>query len=215
MTRRWAGALCLVVALSGCKDDARDGAPSEDAGPALPPPVFEDPASGARFSWPPTWRRVAASSAPDEDQVVTLARVERHGLTTLVPPRAVLTLEPTTLTEPELAQRKVKNLLEARLDAQGAQIRRISLLKHSADGRPVGVLDALYAVPVPDRDPASIRHRSVVALVPVGEGSLAILTLTATYLADDHDRVGSEVDALLNSLGFTAPRAEPAVDRGG
>ncbi|MCA9555391.1 MAG: hypothetical protein KC933_35505 [Myxococcales bacterium] len=206
----------LALWAAGCKDDAPAPPPAaEDASAPVAMPVFEDPSTGARFSWPPTWRRVAAADTPDEDSVTQLARVERVGLASPVAPRVVLSAEPTTLTDPELAHRKVKNLLEAQLDGQGAKVRRISLLKHHVDGQPVGVLDVLYAVPVPDRDPVAVRHRSMVALVHTGEGSLAILTLTATYLAGDHDRVGTEVDAILHSLGLAPPPPAPSPDRGG
>lgn len=233
MRRAARGLVVALALLAGCKDAPEEAGP--DAGATSGPvavPVFEDPGTGARFSWPPTWRRVAAAGTPDADGVTALVRVERVGLASPVAPRVVMSLEPTTLSDPDLAHRKVKNLLEAQLDAQGAKVRRISLLKHHADGQPLGVLDVLYAVPVPERDPVAVRHRSMVALVPAGpprpppasgEGALAILTLTATYLAGDHDRVGAEVDAILHSLGFSAPTPAqtptptpaPTPDRGG
>lgn len=200
--------LCLCV-LAACTDEsAAPDAGITDAEIAVSP-VFDDPKSKVRFTWPHTWRRATAPSAPDDNGVLTLAKVERtrpNG--SLVSPRLVLTLEPTTLEDADVAARRVKNVLEAQLGAAGAKVRRVSMSKRAVQGRLLTFMDLSYAVSAGQAAPTTIRHRSLLALGEFGQGSLAILTLTATYLGRDHDLVGPEVDAVFESL--TLPLEAPA-----
>lgn len=213
--RAWLRALAglsLGAALwVGCSEPAPpDAGVVPDA--AAPLPVFEDPQTQTRFSWPHTWSRASAPTRADDDGVVILAKVLRVPTTHRVPARIELTLEPTTLEEQDLAARRVKNVLEAQLEAAGAKVRRVSLSKRAVQGRLLGVLDLTYAVSAGTREPTLVRHRSLIALGPFGQATLAILTLTATYVAQDHDLVGPEVDAVFESLTLPLPPA-PAPDR--
>jgi len=207
-------ALALVLAQgAGCKDEPTEVTEAADAAATEPASsVFEDPGTRARLSWPGTWSRVGAPPEGPDEAVRTLARIERSETNSPVRPRAVLTKEATTLADVELAARRTKNVVEAQLESNGAKVRRVSLSRRVTEGRPLGVVDLTYAVPVKAGDPVEVRHRSLVAHVRGAEGSLAILTLTATYLARDHHFVGPEVDAIFDAFSVPLP-AVPPLDR--
>ncbi len=201
--------LCaLLLSGTACTDDPVPDAGVVDAEVTIKP-VFEDPDTGIRFSWPTTWGRVAEDRAPDADGVKTLGKIVRKRTATPVAPRLILTTEPTTLDTSDLAARRTKNVLQAQLESAGAKVRRVGLSQRPLQGRMVGVLDLSYAVAVPDGAPTTIRHRSMIALSQTKAGEAVIITLTATYLAKDHGLVGPEVDAIFDSFSISSPSAPP------
>lgn len=202
------GLALLALGATGCPDEGAepDERAGEDAAVAVSP-TFVDDALGVRFSWPATWSRVGAVDAaaePDADGVVVLAKIVRVSKAR-VPPRVELTMEPTTLDDPRLAARRVKNVLEAKLEESGAEVRRVSVSERRVGADLFGRIDLRYAVPVPPKASVGVHHRSVVAVRADPEGSLAILTLTATYLARDAESVRQEVEGILQSLTLAPP----------
>lgn len=203
--RRAALAL-LLVASAACKDEAE----TPDAGPqirklravdqgvslVLPMGWVEDP-----VDTDPLVKDAPTALAPGQ-RVRTVARGHRvpSDRPFLVAPRVVITVEPTARKNPEEAFRAAMEDLKKLDQRDNVEITRSAMSTRFMGPEPIGDLEIAYEIRAGEAPPQEVVQRSLVILRRPQEGSRAIVTVTATYLAKDAETVSSEVQAILNSL---------------
>ncbi len=193
--RRLAVAACLTLFFFGCKESKDDVV---DVGG-----VRYLKAGDLQVVLLPGW--IESPSSPTTPEFEATAR--RIDPAMKVAPKLVFTRQATDANSPDDAFAEVKAELEALGEKPNVTIERTQMVTRVLPFGSVADIDLRYrfdskATPKPTR----LVHRSLVSLRSMNETELAIVTLTATYLADDANRVAAEVDTIFESLEMaTAP----------
>ena len=201
-------ALLLSLALLSCKDEAEQAPP--DAGTVAPRSIGAKDL-GVQVSLPVGWiedrvesQSSSAQAGPSvglkEAQTVAQARRVSTGKPFLVAPKVVITVEPTARKNPqEVFQQTLDDLKQ--LDSNpNVGVTRTALSSRFVGREQVGDLEMAYFVRSTGAAPREVVHRSLIVLRRPPEGSRAIVTITATYLAENAEMVSAEVQAIMSSL---------------
>src|SRR5687767_6164886 len=193
--------------MGACKDEAEEAVP--DAG--VKTRSIGAPDLGVSVMLPLGWveDRIEASSAENsggpsimskEVRTTGQARRVSTGKPFLVPPRLVVTVETTARRNPqEVFQQTLDDL--KKLDADpNVGVTRSALSSRFVGREQVGDLEMAYFVRAGKAPPAEVVHRSLMVLRQPPSGSRAIISVTATYLAEDAETVSAEVQAIMSSL---------------
>ena len=201
-------AILLALALAcGCKGEAVETV--VDAGPKYRSIGAAD--LGVFVMLPTGWAedRVEASSIDTgggpsimSKEVRTRAQARRvsTGKPFLVAPKLVVTVEPTARRFPQDVFQQTLDDLKKLEAAANVGVTRSALSSRFVGREQVGDLEVAYFVKVKGSVPVEVVHRSLIILRQPPEGSRAIITVTATYLADDAQIVSAEVQAIMSSL---------------
>ncbi len=202
-------ALFLLFALSACKEEAKPVA--EDAGPLR---AFGAEAAGVFVTLPMGWVQDMVDAAPalgadgspsvttraESVQVVAQAHRVGMGKSFLVPPRLVVTVEPTARKNPQEVFDQTLQDLKSLDSAANVGLTRSAMSSRFVGREEVGDVEIAYLVRAGSAPPKEVVHRSLVVLRRPPEGSRVIVTLSATYLAEDAETVSAEVQAIMSSL---------------
>lgn len=206
MRRR--AALLAFSLLSSCKDEAEPTTP-EAGVVALRSIGAKD--LGVYVSLPVGWAEEGVESqAPTKEggpsvglkEAKTVAQARRVSTQRpfLVAPKVVVTVEPTVRKNPEEVFQETLDDLKQLDSNPNVGVTRTALSSRFVGRDQVGDLEMAYFVRSGDAPPREVVHRSLIVLRRPPEGSRAIVTVTATYLADDAEEVSAEIQAIMSSL---------------
>jgi hypothetical protein len=133
-------------------------------------------------------------------RTTAMARRVSTGKAFLVAPKLVVTVETTARKNPqEVFQKTLDDLKQ--LDADpNVGVTRSAMSSRFVGREQVGDLEMAYFVRAGSAPPKEVVHRSLIVLRRPPEGSRAIVTVTATYLAEDAETVSAEVQAIMSSI---------------
>lgn len=201
--------LLLLVPIGACKGEAEPSLP--DAGSHAR--SLEAPEVGVRVTLPTGWvedpvaaKPLANASTPSvmskQEAVRTVAQARRVSAEKpfLVAPKVVITVEPTARKNPQEVFDQTLTDLKKLDSAANVGVTRSAMSSRFVGREQVGDLEIAYLVRAGDKPPKEVVHRSLVVLRRPPEGSRAIVTITATYLAEDAETVSAEVQAIMSSL---------------
>ncbi len=183
------------LGLLGCPPD--DPLVSPDAG-ARPPALTSET---ARFRLPLIGSWTVTDPRPTEAPVVALAAARRaqvDGLSLAVAPRIEVTIEPTVAAEPESAFRMIKGDVELIGSKPDVRLLRSALGLRPVGAELVGDLDVRYRVG--GAAGREVRQRALLVYRTTRSGTGRVLTITASYMARDEDKIGPEVQRMFAML---------------
>ena len=146
----------------------------------------------------PGWIVVPPAVARPPLEQVAAARRTATTAPFEISPRIEVTAEPTLARDPESAFQGIKADIEG-LDRQPS----VQLLRSSLGFRPVGpemVGDLNVRYRVGGAEGRQVRHRSLLVWRPGPSGEATVLSITATFLARDLERVAPEVQRMFTNL---------------
>jgi type II secretory pathway component GspD/PulD (secretin) len=199
--------LLLVALLGACKEEATP----ESTDAAAVARSFGAQELGVFVTLPMGWVEDAVEANPTsakeatpavvtkEIRTVAQARRVSTGKAFLVSPKLVVTIEPTARKNPqEVFEQTLADL--KKLDAAAdVGVVRSTMSSRFVGREQVGELEIAYFVRAGD-SAKEVIHRSLLVLRRPPEGSRAIVTLTATYLAEDAETVSAEIQSIMSSL---------------
>ena len=194
-------ALGLGLLLLGCKEEKR---PPEAADAGAQVHRLAD--EGVSILLPIGWLSQPETKGPSVtrrgDQVRTVGRARRvpSGRPFVVPPKVVITVEPTSRVDPDEVFRTTMEDLRRLGESPGVTIQRSALSTRFLGTTRAGEIELSYQIRAGKAPPQDVVHRSTVILRRPKEGSRVIVTVTATYLAADEQLVSTEVQSIMNSL---------------
>ena len=128
----------------------------------------------------------------------------------MVAPRIEITVEPTFATDAESAYRSIKADLEGIGRRPDATMVRSSLGFRPVGPDLVGDLNARYRLGKEDRS-LEVRHRSLLVWRRAANGDISVLSITATYLTADVERIAPEIQRMFAGLELLdAPDGGPS-----
>ncbi len=202
--RAWALAAALLL-VAGCKEEKEAETPERDAGAQLT--ALEVLDLGVRVPLLSSWRAVAADETDDEGaRTVAAARRLPERKPFLAVPRLALTVQETVMQEPEPIFRDTLQELKSIGTKQNVQVIRTALSSRPIAGGTIGDIEMVYTLIGPNQTSKTIVHRSIVALRTRSDESRAIVTATATYLQQDRELVGAEVQVMLDGFELFKPQ---------
>jgi hypothetical protein len=199
--------LLLLLAVGACKEEASQEVP--DAGPA--PRAFGARDLGVFVTLPTGWAEDSVDEGSSGAQngtpsvmtkeVRTVARAHRvsTGKTFLVPPKLVVTVEPTARKNPQEVFEQTLVDLKKLDGAADVGVVRSAMSSRFVGREQVGEIEIAYFVRAGGAA-KEVIHRSLLVLRRPPEGSRAIVTVTATYLAQDQETVSAELQSIMSSL---------------
>lgn len=201
---RIALAFVALALVTGCKDEPKPETTERDAGPQIT--ALESLELGVRVPLLSSWR--AGPTSPEEDGARTVAAARRlpERKPFLAVPRLVLTVQETVMQEPEPIFRDTLQELKSIGTKKNVQIIRTALSSRPIAGGTIGDIEMVYTLIGPNQTSKTIVHRSIVALRTRSDESRAIVTATATYLQQDRDLVGAEVQVMLDGFELFPPQ---------
>lgn len=193
--------LCLVFA---CKKDEPEAPP--DAGPD--PTEVSFPDQGFALTLLPTWIPGEVPKSQTEVKILLDARRAPVGRPYLVAPRLVITVEPTGSDHPRRsAERALDDLQELEHKKQLRLTRKVTGERRYGEELAVD-LEVAYEVQAPGAPVfREIVQRSLFVFRRLPDGSRAIVTLTATFLAEDAALLLPETEQTWSGLRLTDPGA--------
>lgn len=201
---KWAlgAALLLVLGASACKKSEPELTP--DAGPE--PFHLDEPELGLHLSLSPTWVLGPIKGGNSELRVLVDARRAPVGHPYLVAPRLVITVEPTGADGPRPpAERALGDLVELEHQGQLKLTRKVTGERRYGEELAVD-LEVAYEVKAPGvESPREVTQRSLFIFRRLPDGTRAIVTLTATFLAEDAALLLPETEATWSGIRLTPP----------
>ena len=200
-------AAVLLLLCAACKGEAEPAAP--DAGP--PARSIGVPELGVHLMLPMGWVEDPVESSPTSShenapsvitrEVRTVAQARRVAQSRpfLVAPRIAITVEPTARRIPQEVFDQTLSDLKKLDSAENVGLTRTAMSSRFVGRDQVGDIELAYFVRSGAK-PREVIMRSLIVLRSPPEGSRAIVTINATYLAEDAELVSSEVQAIMNSL---------------
>lgn len=154
----------------------------------------------------PLWRGWKATPVDDgstQDNVQRVAAAQRTGGKSAfeVAPRIEVTSEPTLATDPETAYRAVKSDVERIGQKPGIEVVRSSMGFRPIGPEMVGDLSLRYRVG--GASGREVRQRSLLVFREMASGP-EVLSITATYLARDLERIEPEIQRMFASVELFA-----------
>ena len=196
----------ILATLGGCKgcgDEAGSTAP--DAAPA-PPSSLLDPELGLNVDIPSNWDRLPVD-VEDEASAAVLSARRRPPATReyRVAPRIDVSrarLEEAIPVEDLL--RQTLDRTKAALPAAQARIRRTTTSRWRVGATDVAAFELTYSVLDPKGGEGwdVIQRTAVCVTKDAGERPFAV-DVTATFVDEDNEKLGREVETMLRSLHFT------------
>lgn len=195
-------ALLVLASAEACKKKAAPGAP--DAGPIG---SIKDEDLGFELALVQGWSRGKAST---ESTIVEAYRSAPPGKTFLVAPRLAVTSEKTGARDTDALVRATTDDLKSLDKNPGVRIKRTAISARMIGTAKVGDIELSYEVrPAGGDTKREVVHRSLVTRRERKDGSAAALTLTATYLADDAELIGPEIQRMFATLVFVEGAKRP------
>lgn len=202
-------ALFVLLLAVACKEEVEAPEVERDAG--VQATALELVELGIRVPLLASWRLVDVPP-DDSDGAKTVAAARRLPTKTpfLAVPRLVLTVQETVMREPEPVFRDTLAELKSVGMRENVQVLRTALSSRPLAGGTIGDVEMVYTLLQGEAGTKTIVHRSIVALRSRSDESRAIVTATATYLEQDRDLVGAEVQVMLDGVElFAPPEDEP------
>lgn len=204
--------VCLVVLLAAaggvaCKDEAKPEQTVErDAG--LIVTELESRELGVRVPLLPAWRAAEIDPPrPGEPETVAAARRVPQKRTFVAAPRLVMTVEPTEAQDVEPLVRATLAELKTIAERPNVNIIRTAQSTRPISGATLGDLELVYRMKA-GGNAKSVIHRSVLVIRNRPDGGRSLVTITATYLSQDRELVGAEVQVMLDGVELFEPPQE-------
>ncbi|MEQ9503846.1 MAG: hypothetical protein RIT81_43730 [Deltaproteobacteria bacterium] len=204
MNRRTA-TLALALLAIACKEETKTPEAERDAGVQIT--ALDAPDLGVRVPLLSSWRAVTTPPS-DEEGAKTVAAARRlpEKKPFLAVPRLVLTVQETVMQEPEPVFRDTLQELKSIGTRTNVQVIRTALSSRPIAGGTIGDIEMVYTLLGPKQTAKTIVHRSIVALRTRSDESRAIVSATATYLQNDRELVGAEVQVMLDGFELYPPQ---------
>lgn len=204
MNRRTA-TLALALLAVACKEEAKAPETERDAGAQIT--ALDAPDLGVRVPLLSSWRAVTTPPSDEEGaRTVAAARRLPEKKPFLAVPRLVLTVQETVMQEPEPVFRDTLQELKSIGTRTNVQVIRTALSSRPIAGGTIGDIEMVYTLLGPKQTAKTIVHRSIVALRTRSDESRAIVSATATYLQNDRELVGAEVQVMLDGFELYPPQ---------